>query len=153
MSDPYLDRLPSQEREKIKKRLRSPWEYEKLRENVKGPEDLEREMEKNAEFAEAKLALETEPKAQEKAKEKIRDFASEKSLDAAFEHSSEGLSEALKKGTFEVTVDAKSREPKLAVKINNQPKGSSAAPSGNVAEVFSLKPALQQQILSALRSM
>lgn len=151
MSDPYLDHLPSREREKIRKRLRSPEEYERLREKVKGPEDLEREMEKNAEFAEAKLAFETEPKTQEKAKATIRAFASEQGLDCAFEQSSDSLKEALKKGTFDVTVDSKSHEPKLAIKIKNQPKATGEAPSGNVAEIFNLKPALQQQILSSFQ--
>lgn len=151
MSDPYLDHLPSHEREKIRKRLRSPEEYERLREKVKGPEDLEREMEKNAEFAEVKLALETEPKAQEKAKEQIREFVTVKGLDSGFEHSSDQLKDALSKGAFEVMIDVKAQEPKLAVSINNQPQGSGEAASGNVAEVFSLKPVLQQQILSGLK--
>ncbi len=152
MSDPYLDHLPSREREKIRKRLRSPAEYERLREKVKGPEDLEREMTKNAEFAEAKLALENEPRVREKAKEQIKAFIQEKGLDSALEHSSESIKDSMTKGSFDITVDTKGHEPKLAVKIQNQSKGSDQIPSGNVSEVFSLKPALQQQILDLFRS-
>lgn len=146
MSDAFMDRLPSQEREKIRKRLRSPEEYERLRDKVKGPEDLEREMEKNAEFAEAKLTLESEPKAQEKAKDAIREFVQEKGMDAAFE--GKMSPEAVSKGLFTVTVIEKAKgQPKLAIKPSVKPGES--APSGNVAEVLSLKPALQQQILSS----
>ncbi len=152
MSDPYLDHLPSHEREKIRKRLRSPEEYERLREKVKGPEDLEREMEKNSEFAEVKLALETEPKMQEKAKEQVRAFAREKGIDTCFDHPSARLNDALSKGSFDVTIDAKSHEPKLGVRIKNAPQNSGEAPSGNVSEVFSLRPMLQQQIISTFVS-
>lgn len=141
-----MDRLPSQEREKIRKRLRSPEEYERLRDKVKGPEDLEREMEKNAEFAEAKLTLESEPKAQEKAKDTVREYVKEKGMDAAFE--GKMSPEAVSKGLFTVTVVEKAKgQPKLAIKPSAKPGES--APSGNVAEVLSLKPALQQQILSS----
>ncbi len=145
MSDPYLDHLPSKEREKIRKRLRSPEEYERLREKVKGPEDLEREMEKNAEFAETKLAIETDPKAQEKAKNIIKSVVTEKGIDGAFEKSSEQLNEAITAGNFEVCSDEQSRVPQLAVRPK---KAGTEAPSGNVAEIFPLKMGLQQQIVS-----
>ncbi|MSR67915.1 hypothetical protein EXS65_03790 [Candidatus Peribacteria bacterium] len=151
MSDPYLDHLPSHEREKIRKRLRSPEEYERLREKVKGPEDLEREMEKNSEFADVKLALETEPKSQEKAKDQVQRFVREHGIDSAFEHAEDALKDALSKGNFDVTVDSQSHEPKISVKFQSQPQGSSEAPSGNVSEVFTLKPVLQQQILSIFK--
>jgi hypothetical protein len=140
MSDgTFIDRLPSQEREKIRKRLRSPEEYERLREKVKGPEDLEREMEKNAEFAEAKLHLESDPKAQEKAKDAVKAFISEKGMEAAFEGKADQIAEAIAKGQFDVVVDDKKKEPTLAV-----------APSGNVAEVFPLKQSLQQHIFASI---
>ncbi len=146
MSDSFMDRLPSQEREKIRKRLRSPEEYERLRDKVKGPEDLEREMEKNAEFAEVKLTLESEPKAQEKAKDAVREFVREKGMDAALE--GKMSPETVSKGLFTVTVVEKAKgQPKLAIKPSAKPGES--APSGNIAEVLSLKPALQQQIMSS----
>jgi hypothetical protein len=151
MSDPWLDHIPSHEREKIRKRLRSPEEYERLRERVKGPEDLERELRHNAEFAEVKLTLETEPQAQERAKEAVKAFISEKGMDAAFDHASESLRNALARGNFEVTVD-NSGEPKLAVRPKQAPKEKKGnqVPTGKVAEVFHLKPVLMQQIVSSL---
>lgn len=147
----YLDHLPSSAREKIRKRMRSPEAYERLREKVKGPEDLEREMEKNAEFAEVKLALESEPKAQEKAREIVVAFIEEKGIEAAFD--GKVSPEVIKKGHFTMAVIEKGRsQPKLAVKLPKSPqKNGEAAPSGNVAEVLSLKPALQQQIIASLR--
>ncbi len=151
MSYSYVDHLPSHEREKIRKRLRSPEEYERLREKVKGPEDLEREITKNAEFAEARLALESEPQVQEKAKAAVRAFITEKGMDAALEGNVSP--EAISKGLFTVTVIDKSHgEATLAFKLSASPKTSGeSASSGNVSEVLSLKPALQQQILTSLR--
>lgn len=150
MSDPFMDRLPSHEREKVRKRLRSPEEYERLREKVKGPEDLEREMEKNAEFAEARLTLESEPKAQEKAKDIVKAFIAEKGIESALD--GKVSPEAVTKGLFTVTVIDKGKgEHKLGIKMKNAPKQGSDAPSGNISEVLSLKPTLQQQIMSSLK--
>jgi hypothetical protein len=154
MSDSYLDNLPSHEREKIRKRMRSPEEYERLRDKVRGPEDLEREMNHNAEFAEAKLHLETEPAMQERAKDSVSAFIDKQGMDAALEKMPASVKEALKKGRFEVTVDASGKEPKLAVRPTTKPqekKGSHDAPTGNVAEVFPLKTALQQQVMASLK--
>jgi len=146
MSDSFIDRLPSREREKIRKRLRSPEEYERLREKVKGPEDLEREMEKNAEFAEVRLALESEPKAQDKARDAVREFVAENGMDAAFE--GKISPEVVSKGLFTVTLIEKAKgQPKLGILPTLKP--GEGAPSGNVSETLSLKPALQQQILSS----
>lgn len=153
MSDPYLDHLPSHEREKIRKRLRSPEEYERMREKVKGPEDLEREMQHNAEFAEVKLALETEPMAQEKARNEIQEFASERGVENAFETSSDRLQDSLRKGQFDVVLDEKSQEPKLAVNVSQGPQNTTSmdVSIGNVSEIFHLKPALQQQIMASFK--
>lgn len=142
MPDSWLDHIPSHEREKIRKRLRSPEEYERLREKVKGPEDLEREMERNAEFAETKLALESEPKAQEKAKAMVKE-----GIDAAFHAIPASAREQVAKGHFDVIITEQHHEPRLAVKIKNHAQQSKAS-SGNVAEVYPLRAALQQQILS-----
>jgi hypothetical protein len=140
----YLDHLPSQEREKIRKRLRSPEEYERLREKVRGPEDLEREMERNAEFAEARLALESDPGAREQARDAVRQAVAEQGIDAVIEGSPDAS--AVEQGNFEVIVDEHGAEPRLAVQSTEK----SQAGSGNVAEVFGLRPAIQQQILSSI---
>jgi hypothetical protein len=86
----WLDLLPSKERAKIRQRLRSPAEYEKLREKVKGPEDLKEEMKDNAVVAELKFALETEPSLKQALKEKIEQDIAERGLDAVAEGEIEG---------------------------------------------------------------
>lgn len=154
MSDSYLDHLPSYEREKIRKRLRSPEEYERLRECVRGPEDLEREMNGNAEFAEAKLHLESEPSVQESARESIAAFIDTQGLDAAFESLPTNAMEAMKNGQFEVIVTEVNHAPALAAKPRShagEDAGTTDAPMGNVAEVFPLKTALQQQVMASLK--
>gem|GEM_PF-1437976 len=152
--DSAFDSLPSRERRYLEQlKERSPEEYERLREKVRnrGPEYIERELNRNAEFAEVKLTLETEPKAQEGAKEAVKSFISEKGIESAFDHAPEHLRDAIARGKFEVTVDAASSEPKLAVRPKQAPKEKKGtdAPSGKVAEIFHLKPVLQQQIVSS----
>lgn len=85
MSDSFLDHIPSQEREKIRKRMRTPEAYERLREKVKGPEDLEQEMDKSEKMAELSFALETEPRMQEKLKTSIERDVKEKGIDAVLD--------------------------------------------------------------------
>ncbi|MDD5055271.1 MAG: hypothetical protein PHZ00_03305 [Candidatus Peribacteraceae bacterium] len=157
MSDSFLDSLPSRERSKWERlKLRSPAEYAWLREKVRerGPEYAKDEMKRNAEFAEVKLHLETEPSVQEQAKDVVATFIDTQGMDAALEGMSASAKEALKKGQFEVAVDVSGKEPKLAVKPTTKPKekhGSSDAPMGNVAEVYPLKAALQQQVMASLK--
>jgi hypothetical protein len=109
-------------------------------------------MEKNADFAEVKLGLETEPAIQNRAKESVKEFVAENGAEAAMEQAPSHATEAIKKGAFDVTVDAAKREPKLAVKLKIAPtKTASDVATGNVQEVFPLKTSLQQQILSSLK--
>ena len=151
----WFDQLPSQEREKIRRRLRSPEEYERLREKVRGPEDLEREMEKNAEFAEARLTLESEPEAHESARDAVRSFVAEQSMEAGIEGGSEAVRGALESGRFNIAVvDHASSEPRLALQIRQDPSsGVADAPMGNVQETFPLTPALQQKVFSVLKKL
>jgi hypothetical protein len=144
-----MDHLPSREREKIRKRMRSPEEYERLREKVKGPEDLEREMEKNSEFAEAKLHLESDPKAQEKARDVVRAFVKQKGIDAALNTSSANA-EKLLQGKFDVIVTEHEHQPTLSVRSENGASGEEA-PSGNITETLQLRTTLSKQVLSSFR--
>lgn len=151
--DAAFDALPSRERRYLEKlKERSPEEYERLREKVRehGPKYIERERARNAEFAEVKLTLETEPKAQEGAKEAVKAFVSEKGIEAAFDHVSEHLRDAISHGKFELTVDGRGHEPRLAVRPKQAPKEKRGtdAPTGGVSEVYCLKPALSQQIVA-----
>ena len=153
MSDSYVDNLPSHQREQLRKRMRSPEEYERLRDKVKGPEDLEREMEKNAEFAEAKLTLANDPERHEQAKQAVSAFARENGVASSVEHPSIGLNDALEAGNFDIGVQSPKGQPVLTVTVKNAPsdKNATDAPSGNVQEVFPLKPSLQLHILASLK--
>lgn len=85
MSDSYLDHIPSHEREKILRRLRSPAEYERLREKVKGPEDLEKELTKADQIAEAFIRLESDPKLKEKLKQSVEKDIREQGMENVLE--------------------------------------------------------------------
>ncbi len=102
MSDSYLDHLPSRDRERIRKKMRSPEAYEALREKVKGPEDLEREMGRNEKMAELRFTLETEPEAHEMLKNSIETDIREKGAEAVLEAipSDPDAQKALKEGRF-----------------------------------------------------
>ena len=127
MSD-WLDRIPSHEREKVRKRLRSPAEYERLREKVKGPEDLEKEMDRNEAMAELSFALETEPPLKEALKNQVQEDAKEQGIEAVFDGLDSASPEAvaaLREGRFtlEVRSDAETHHDQLV-----------AVPEGNVQE-------------------
>ncbi len=102
----WLDQLPSNERAKIRARLRSPEAYEKLREKVKGPEDLERDMEKNEALAELKFALETEPKAKNALKAQIEKDIAEQGIESMLGEVNPEFVYALEQGNFDVAVDS-----------------------------------------------
>lgn len=108
-------------------------------------------MERNAEFAEARLTLESEPKAREAVRKSVMDYVHEHGIENVFESFPEDKEAALTNGAFEVVVTEVNRLPCLALKLQPSEKGNVSAPSGNVSEVFALKPALQQQILSSFR--
>ncbi len=149
--DSFLDHLPSQEREKIRKRMRSPEAYERLRDSVKGPEDLEREMKRNAESADISFALEADRHFQEQAKEKVQSAVQEQGIEA-FLNAPADILNAISKGNFEVRMDHTKKEPTLVVAMKNvQNKSGGEAPMGNIQEVFPLKTSLQQSIISSLQ--
>ena len=108
MPDPYLDHLPSRERERIRKKMRSPEAYEALREKVKGPEDLEREMGRNEQMAELRFTLETEPEAHEMLKNAIETDIREKGAEAVLETipSDPDAQKALREGRFMLHVSS-----------------------------------------------
>ncbi len=144
MSDSYLDHVPSQEREKIRRRMRSPEAYEKLRERVKGPEDLEREMEKNDAMAEMHFALESDPHYHEALKKKVEEALKEKGVENVLEDAvvSKEAKNAIEKGNFSLSVSAhpNSHIDQLVI-----------VPEGNVQEKLPIKPSLSQQFSSQLR--
>ncbi len=143
MSDAFLDHIPSQEREKIRKKMRSPEAYERLRESVKGPEDLEREMDKAEKLAELSFALETEPHMQEKMKKTIEKELQEKGIDALLDLSEDlphAVSQMLLAGKFSVAVSSHPSTHEDTVVV---------VPEGNIQEKIPLKQNLSNAYAGA----
>ncbi|MDD5103587.1 MAG: hypothetical protein PHX93_04260 [Candidatus Peribacteraceae bacterium] len=144
MSDSWLDRIPSQERQRIRERLRSPAEYERLRENVKGPEDLEREMDRNELLAELKFAMETEPKLAEALRSQVQEDIRIHSLPSVLHslHLSKNLTQALEKGDFTLSVqpDTKTQVDQLVL-----------VPEGKVAEAVPVSQKFSEQYLGQFK--
>ncbi len=144
MSDPYLDRLPSTEREKIRKRLRSPEAYEKLREKVKGPEDLEKEMDRSEQLAEAQFEMQTNEQSKEKMRASVEKDIREQGIEAVLE-SLDGLSpdakQAMEQGKFTVSVSSHPQTHQDALV---------AVPEGNVQEKLPVKPTLSDKYVAQL---
>lgn len=107
MSDSFLDHLGGPEKQRIIKRLRSPEAYERLREKVKGPEDLEAELDRAEKLAELHLALESDAAAHETAKAIVGDSIAEEGIDASVERPEElsgSARDALEHGKFRLAV-------------------------------------------------
>lgn len=88
--------------------MMSPAAYEKLRERVKGPEDLEREMEKSAGLAELRLEMETMPEVGEQLRQSIdadvREQGSEQVFDLQL--ATPNAQKALEQGKFTLAVSS-----------------------------------------------
>lgn len=143
MSDSFLDHLPSQERAKIRKRLRSPEEYERLREKVKGPEDLEREMKKAEQMAEVKFRIETEPETMERLQNGVADDLEKKGIEVVLEETSlsESARAALEQGRFMVSVEAHPQTHEDALVV---------LPEGNIQDKVPVKPAMSERYIQSL---
>jgi hypothetical protein len=138
MADSYLDHIPSQERQKIRKRMRSAEEYERLREKVKGPEDLEREMEKNERMAEVRFSLESDPSYAERAKMRVENDLREKGMERVLERVPQDtdVKKAIERGHFKLMVSSHpvTHEDQLVV-----------VPEGKVQEKLPVTPSLSEQ--------
>jgi hypothetical protein len=142
MSDSWLDHIPSREREKIRQRLRSPEAYEALREKVKGPEDVERELERSALLAELRFGLETEPHLHDALKSAVERDLREKGVEQMLEATSASVDarRALEQGKFLVKVEA---HP-----VTHVDQLVLVADSGNVQEKLPLRPSVSEQYVS-----
>lgn len=132
MSDPSMDFMPSSpERRKLKKRM-SPAAYEKLRESVKGPEQMERELKKAEQLAELHFALESDEKLQEKAKDILAKAIREQGIEAVVDV--ENLSPEQKKSL---------EQGKIKIAVSSYPSTHRdqivAVPEGKVQEKIPLK--------------
>jgi hypothetical protein len=144
MSDSFLDRLGSPERQRIIKRLRSPEAYERLRANVKGPEDLERALDRAEKMAELHFALESSEAAREKMKDIVERSIAENGVDAAAEKPlelSEKARAAIAEGKFSLAVlpDPETHDDILTL-----------LPEGNVGEKVPVTMLLTESCVSQL---
>lgn len=140
MSDSWLDHIPQHERERIRKRMRSPEAYAALRENVKGPEDLEREMKKNEMMAELRFGIESEPALKDALKKQVEKDLREQGAEAVLEHRPSVETNALlESGKFQISVEAhpKTHIDQLIV-----------VPEGNVQEKLPIKPSLSDRYVA-----
>ena len=125
--------LPPGLRERMKKAKEkmSPAAYEKLRERVKGPVDLEKELGHMEHLANLQFNMESEPKVKEKLKEKIKEDIASAGIEEVLEGNIEG--------DFDVSIEENSdtHEDQLVV-----------APEGNVSERVVIKPAYSEKYLT-----
>lgn len=145
MSDSWLDRIPSNERQRLKERFRlSEAEYEKLREKVKGPEDLEHEMKHNELLAELKFAMEAEPTIAHALKEQVREDADRHGLESVLriEYAPDAIKKAIEQGKFSLTVRShpKTQVDQLVV-----------VPEGGVAEALPVTLRFSEQYLGQFK--
>ena len=134
----WLDTLPISERQKIREKYKlSAAAYEKLREKVKGPEDIQEEMHWNEKLAELRFGVETEPQMKEALKKQIEKDITEQGIEAVLELSDEPLevTSPLESGSFDVSIDS------------NQ---IALAPEGNVEEKIPIRKAMMESYLSQL---
>lgn len=109
MSDSWLDHIPSHERLKIRTRLRSPEAYAALREKVKGPEDLEKEMKKSEVLAELSFTMETEKDVKQALKSQIEKDCREQGMESVLEGVTDiapDVRQAIEQGKFQPAVSS-----------------------------------------------
>lgn len=140
MSDSFLDHLPSYERRRLK-RMMSPEAYERLREKVKGPADLERELKRGERMAELSFELQTDGQLRETLRSSLQQDIAAEGIDAVFDarvHDPHVRS-ALEKGKFSLSVSSHpvTHEDRLV-----------AVPEGNVQEKIPVKPAFSDRYVA-----
>jgi hypothetical protein len=144
MSD-FMDRLPSKEKERIRKKMRSPEAYERLREKVKGPEDLENEMKRSEQLAELHFALESDEKIAEKMKTSIEKDISEQGIENILDvdQLSPEMKTQIEAGKFSLAVSAHPSTHEDVVMI---------IPEGNIQEKIPLTQSLSDSYAGSIGS-
>lgn len=133
----FLDQLPPSTRERIKEKYKmSAAAYEKLRQKVKGPEDLEREMQWNDVLAQLQFDCETEPDFSDALKNQIQEDIKEQGVEAVLESTelSDEQKQQLEVGRFQL-------------EIGDQ---VALAPEGNIAESLPVKKSLVESYLTGM---
>ena len=132
MEGSWMDHIAPAERMKIRKRMRSPEAYEKLRDKVKGPEDLKEEMKKSEALAELHFALESEKPMHDALKSQVEKDMKEQGIDGVIDSSklSPEARKSLEQGKFTLTVSSHPQTHHDTL---------TAVPEGNVQEKIPLK--------------
>ncbi|MBU0458764.1 hypothetical protein KJ652_02915 [Patescibacteria group bacterium] len=134
----YLDLLPSNEKAKIRAKLRSPEAYERLREKVKGPEDLERELKVSESYANLSFSLKTEPKIKEELKKQIQEDIDANGIEEVLEQSEAQRKIDIFRFNISVEENPESHQDQIVV-----------SPEGNVGEKIPIKPSFTEKYLSS----
>ncbi|MEI8229979.1 MAG: hypothetical protein WCG83_02465 [Candidatus Peregrinibacteria bacterium] len=139
----WLDNFSSPEIRRFKERFHmSEANYEKIREKVKGPEDLEKELAHNALLAELKFALDSEPAMKKALQDRVKEDIKESGLDAVLDDTSELTTDAkiaVVSGKFVLTISANATTHEDQIMV---------MPEGNVTDKLPVKPAFSEQYLS-----
>ena len=136
-----MDLLPTYERERMRRKLRSPEAYAETREKVKSPEQIEEEMRQNDRLAQLRFGLETEPKLKNALKEQIKRDCGERGAEAMLAHAdiSPDARRAIENGDFDIVIDAPDERGDDQIIL---------APSGNVSERLALKKSVSDRYVS-----
>jgi hypothetical protein len=144
MSDSFLDQLSSPEREKIRKKLRSPAAYERLREKVKGPEDLEAELKRAEQIADLHFALESDHAMYQKLKMDVQRAITDRGIEHVLGDKvdiSIDVRRKLEGGKFDVAVSTHPTTHEDAIVL---------IPEGNVKDALPLTSQLTNALASSL---
>lgn len=140
MEGSWLDHIPSNERRKLKKMM-SPEAYERLRENVKGPEDLEKELKRAEQMAELRFELHTDEQLREELRVTVQNDMNERGIEQVFDLHGvpPNLRRALLQGKFSVTISGNphTHHDQLV-----------AVPEGNVQENIPLTPSFNDRYIA-----
>ncbi|PIR54176.1 hypothetical protein COU75_02220 [Candidatus Peregrinibacteria bacterium CG10_big_fil_rev_8_21_14_0_10_42_8] len=140
----WLDKFPSGEKERVRERFRmSPAAYEKMRERVKGPEDLKEEMQWNEAMAQLKFALETEKELKDALIEQIASDIESGGLESVLESVDlpQEIRDQLERGEFDVHVDTPVESERDQIVL---------VPEGNITEKIPINFSLSETYVSQL---
>ena len=140
MEGSWLDHIPSNERRKLKQMM-SPEAYERLREKVKGPEDLERELKRSEQLAELSFEMHTNEKLREKMSAQVEQDMNEQGIENVFDlrNVPPKLQRALLQGKFTMTV---------ASNPHTHHDQLMAVPEGQVQEKIPLKTSMSDRYVA-----
>ena len=140
MEGSWLDNIPTNERRKLRKMM-SPEAYERLREKVKGPQDLEKELKRGEQLAELSFELQTNEKLREQLKSRCEKDVKEQGIEAVMDTKNlpPEVKKSLEQGKFMLAVAShpSTHDDQLV-----------AVPEGNVQEKIPLKPAFSDRYVA-----